>query len=415
MALENRNDEREARITAYAFGELEGEELAAMEAEVAADPALAARVEELRAFGDDLGAVLADEPEPVVLAQAPEVFIAEVSPQSRRMVDDAEPRGRVVRFPAWAWAATGLAAAAGVAVLVWLRGEGGGVTAPDGRERGQDVAVIETPPPPAPVFEPETEPERALSPAPVEAEAPRVANQEKEAAPESELLATVVQDVVAPLMPPVPERPAPEPFIAPAPEAPPALMVAAVDPDPAARVRAMLDKGRGEYVAGDLTAAAASFDAVMKANSRNREARYYSARIAQERMRAGSSGPQTVLVARSSKRSDATAGRVPARPTAGMFGMRRDPAASLVESGFVPAWSDPVSTFSVDVDTASYSIVRRALRTTTRMAGVQRDALRIEELINYFPYGYAPPVAQSSRRISRWPPRHGRPSVVSCA
>lgn len=49
---------------------------------------------------------------------------------------------------------------------------------------------------------------------------------------------------------------------------------------------------------------------------------------------------------------------------------------------------DPVSTFSIDVDTASYSVVRSSL-----MAGAlpPRDAIRIEEMINYFPYDYAAP------------------------
>ncbi len=49
---------------------------------------------------------------------------------------------------------------------------------------------------------------------------------------------------------------------------------------------------------------------------------------------------------------------------------------------------DPVSTFSIDVDTASYSFVRRALN-----AGElpPKDAVRVEEMINYFPYAYPPP------------------------
>ncbi|MGD1924135.1 MAG: von Willebrand factor type A domain-containing protein [Paracoccaceae bacterium] len=51
---------------------------------------------------------------------------------------------------------------------------------------------------------------------------------------------------------------------------------------------------------------------------------------------------------------------------------------------------EPVSTFSIDVDTASYAFMRGAL-----MNGVlpPKDAVRIEELINYFPYDYAPPTA----------------------
>jgi Ca-activated chloride channel family protein len=49
---------------------------------------------------------------------------------------------------------------------------------------------------------------------------------------------------------------------------------------------------------------------------------------------------------------------------------------------------DPVSTFSIDVDTASYSNVRRLLN-EGRLP--PRDAVRIEELINYFDYDYALP------------------------
>lgn len=48
---------------------------------------------------------------------------------------------------------------------------------------------------------------------------------------------------------------------------------------------------------------------------------------------------------------------------------------------------DPVSTFSVDVDTASYSFVRASLNNNVLP---QKDAVRVEEMVNYFPYDYAP-------------------------
>ncbi len=50
----------------------------------------------------------------------------------------------------------------------------------------------------------------------------------------------------------------------------------------------------------------------------------------------------------------------------------------------------PVSTFSIDVDTAAYSVVRSSL-----MAGQvpPKEAVRIEEMINYFPYDYPAPDA----------------------
>lgn len=53
---------------------------------------------------------------------------------------------------------------------------------------------------------------------------------------------------------------------------------------------------------------------------------------------------------------------------------------------------EPVSTFSVDVDTGSYSNVRRMLREGQRPPA---DAVRAEEFINYFRYGHAAPADRS--------------------
>ena len=55
--------------------------------------------------------------------------------------------------------------------------------------------------------------------------------------------------------------------------------------------------------------------------------------------------------------------------------------------------SEPVSTFSIDVDTASYAFVRRALNQGLLPP---KDAVRVEELINYFPYRYPLPVKQET-------------------
>ena len=49
---------------------------------------------------------------------------------------------------------------------------------------------------------------------------------------------------------------------------------------------------------------------------------------------------------------------------------------------------EPVSTFSIDVDTASYAFLRAALNDGWLP---DTDAVRTEELVNYFPYDYAPP------------------------
>ena len=55
---------------------------------------------------------------------------------------------------------------------------------------------------------------------------------------------------------------------------------------------------------------------------------------------------------------------------------------------FLSAKQHPESTFSVDVDTASYAKVRELLRNNTRPS---RDAVRIEEMVNYFEYDYQAP------------------------
>jgi len=60
----------------------------------------------------------------------------------------------------------------------------------------------------------------------------------------------------------------------------------------------------------------------------------------------------------------------------------------IVENGFVPVARQPLSTFSIDVDTASYANMRRFL---TQGALPPRDSVRIEELVNYFPYAYPQP------------------------
>jgi len=64
--------------------------------------------------------------------------------------------------------------------------------------------------------------------------------------------------------------------------------------------------------------------------------------------------------------------------------------AHIVENRFVSVDTAPLSTFSIDVDTASYSNVRRFL---SQGSLPPPDAVRIEELINYFDYDYAEPEA----------------------
>ena len=79
------------------------------------------------------------------------------------------------------------------------------------------------------------------------------------------------------------------------------------------------------------------------------------------------------------------------------------------ENRFHRVTNDPLSTFSIDVDTASYSNVRRFLNQGTLPPA---DAVRIEELINYFRFSYkdsqegAPFSVTTEVSTCPWNPRH---------
>ena len=66
----------------------------------------------------------------------------------------------------------------------------------------------------------------------------------------------------------------------------------------------------------------------------------------------------------------------------------RDKFTNFAENAFKVVQEAPVSTFSIDVDTASYSWVRASLNQNVLP---QPAAVRTEELVNYFTYDYAPP------------------------
>ncbi|MGN1411354.1 MAG: von Willebrand factor type A domain-containing protein [Oscillospiraceae bacterium] len=62
--------------------------------------------------------------------------------------------------------------------------------------------------------------------------------------------------------------------------------------------------------------------------------------------------------------------------------------AYIQENGFKSAKSEPLSTFSADVDTASYTNIRRLINDGYQ---VPENAVRIEEMLNYFNYDYPQP------------------------
>ncbi|MDE6990924.1 MAG: von Willebrand factor type A domain-containing protein [Lachnospiraceae bacterium] len=65
--------------------------------------------------------------------------------------------------------------------------------------------------------------------------------------------------------------------------------------------------------------------------------------------------------------------------------------SAVKETGFKSVANDPLSTFSADVDTASYSNIRRMIEDGYTMDEIPAGAVRIEEMLNYFSYDYRLP------------------------
>jgi Ca-activated chloride channel homolog len=83
--------------------------------------------------------------------------------------------------------------------------------------------------------------------------------------------------------------------------------------------------------------------------------------------------------------------------------------ANISDNPFLDVTQNPLSTFSIDVDTASYSNVRRFLDSGKLPP---KDAVRIEELVNYFDYSYKGPkdnrpfAANIEISEAPWKPEH---------
>lgn len=80
-----------------------------------------------------------------------------------------------------------------------------------------------------------------------------------------------------------------------------------------------------------------------------------------------------------------------AAPEPGYIQHNTEGYTAIDENGFKDVLHNPLSTFSIDVDRASYSNVRRFLNMGQLPP---KDAVRIEEMINYFSYDYPEPVGK---------------------
>lgn len=103
----------------------------------------------------------------------------------------------------------------------------------------------------------------------------------------------------------------------------------------------------------------------------------------------------------------------PPRPARMSYDARRmEPRENyghFVENRFQSPTAEPLSTFSIDVDTASYANMRRFLREGSKPP---KDSIRLEEWLNYFHYDYPEPAGEHPVSITTevaacpWQPKH---------
>ena len=71
---------------------------------------------------------------------------------------------------------------------------------------------------------------------------------------------------------------------------------------------------------------------------------------------------------------------------------------TIVENSYMSVANSPLSTFSADVDTASYTNIRRMINDGSQ---IPADAVRIEEMINYFSFDYPQPEGDDLFTVTR--------------
>ncbi|MDP3071545.1 MAG: von Willebrand factor type A domain-containing protein [Opitutaceae bacterium] len=351
------------RLTAYALGELPAADHAAVEAALRRDPALRAAVAEIRETADNLEAALATEALPAVRAAA-----------------RGSCRGRLLEFPLAYFLIGGLAAAC-FAVFVVLSPR------PEPRRPGATLTtMVHTATSSASVnawegSAPLTGELLAVAPEPTEPENPLEF---------THTLAATTTEL----------RPAVDLF----PRAEltsPRLRLTFATPPP---FHAPITP---QVAWGNLVVPPGSFGSVAHAGPRasapGEIVRLPTFTVRASRLAVGGPASGRALI-------DSREVRPPPPPGA-RFGRGAPLLAPVGDNDFVGTARQPVSALAIHVDTASYSQVRRILLHGTPPP---REAVRIEELLNYFPFRYAPPPAGSDAPLAAalevaeapWTPGH---------
>ncbi len=376
-------------LTAYALGELEGDEHATIEAAVQHDPALQAAVAEIRALAGELTEVLAGES----TEQATSVLAVAIPAQPAPWTRPA----KVVRFPYFL--ISGLAAACFAVMVVLYDGESP-VRAKFETAEPAPTTMMEMMLPPLdeavsadaimPLEMPVIAAPTTVTPL---LDQPRMSPPARGAAP------PVVTFSVPPLVtPPLTLSGPSRADIAGVGSG--GVRLGSTAPVQASGAANSLSSTQLATNAGDLSA---SITVVNQEQSQDMR------RLGAAAVPADSG---TVMLSPFIVETNASAGYLAGSTTVGTrlpsgllpmpspepIGLRRgfvppvvhntEDYAHIRDNAFVRVGDHPLSTFAVDVDTASYANMRRFLQNGQRPPP---DAVRIEELINYFPYRYPPP------------------------
>lgn len=337
------------RLTAYALGEMEPAERAEFEQWLLLQPEAQKAVDEIRAAAAMLGDALAEEP--ATMADAPVIDASAVlatQPKAEPADEYRRKRSKLLQFPALYYMTASLAAAC-FAVMFFTSAEYGA------KEQKRYIEMNEA-----------------------MADAMRAKEKQKRmvAAEESALAAQIASREKAP-------QPAVT-FAVPAAPPPPAAQDALVKLESFEVAGASVGS---VPVAASANAAPESVTWGTTFGSRPTAARMNSPLGLQRARLSVSGGPVLPQTEPSNTESYAHA----------------------EENRFLTVAQNPLSTFSVDVDTASYANVRRFL---LQKHLPPKGAVRIEELVNYFPYRYAPPTdrapfaAHLEVASAPWAPEH---------
>lgn len=338
------------QLTAYALGELSGDERASVEARLRHDARARAMVDEIRATAERLAAA----------------FAAEASEEAVKLPVVADPyvrprKGRVLRFPEVYYLVGGLAAAC-FAVVVALQEDHPAPEAP-AKKTYQEIVFA-----PQSLTLPQADTPEVLETLP---------GQEAETNVEFASQAAVSGPAVSPG--PTEASGLGHVFSAELPKMELTAEKLAIEN----QAQAMRDK-----LGGVATLATESWGAPVARRPQTGQSLALRAELDAVRNSENGAGvlPRYAMFPTRGRGYAGTA--MLAAPQSGEVAHNTESYAYRPDSEFVSVEQNPFSTFSADVDTASYTNVRRYLEAGRRPPV---DAVRIEELVNYFPYRYAAP------------------------